>query len=362
VAQWTARKLDKKATAATAAMYKANEDSLRTTKAAIAKDKLEEIVKIANKTRTYHYSHTLPYSIKGAAIISNAMLPEYIRDIKTLKGDFQTAVDKFLNNYEGLKQEAKLVLNGLYNEDDYPTIEQLRRKFSIDVDFQPLPTAGNFILDIAEQDLKDIQADITAKVTDTLAAANKELWARVYDVIGSLKERLTPESGTGKAKTFRNSLISNIKTLCDVLPKLNITQDVELDMIAAKISAELAPLDPDDLRNNPAERKNALKAADAILQRVKMFTGEPAAVPVSTPAQDTEKDGELDAVDPEPEQATEITTATDQKPEPEPEPEPTPEPTPTPAPKTSKAAKVDPEPTPETDDDILKALLAKGII
>ena len=68
VSQWTARKLDKGASNATADMYNANHEHVRTTKSTIAKQHLHDIIKIVGEIRTYHYKHTLPFDNNGAAI------------------------------------------------------------------------------------------------------------------------------------------------------------------------------------------------------------------------------------------------------------------------------------------------------
>ena len=273
ISQWTARKLDKTASKATADMFNAQGSEIRTTKAAIAKKHLDEINKIVGKVRTYHYERTLPYS-KGQAILATAVFPEYMSETSKLSQQFNDAVEKFLNNYDVLKDEARGSLGNLFNQQDYPTVKELKSKFSMTVDFAPIPEGSNLRINIDEDDLKNIQAEIQDKVDSATKAAMSELWARVYQVVESFIERLTPDA-EGETKTFRDTLVSNIQDLADLLPKMNLTDDADLNDMANDLKKELAGLIPSELRQDNVKRKSALSKATSILNKVRSIMGAP---------------------------------------------------------------------------------------
>ena len=68
-----------------------------------------------------------------------------------------------------------------------------------------------------------------------------------------------------KDATFRDSLVGNIISLVQLLPKLNIAEDQELETMRQHIEAKLTKASPDELRNSRHIRRKVAKEASAIL-------------------------------------------------------------------------------------------------
>lgn len=287
ISTWTARKFDKKATATVTSTHHTDTNAGRYNKSLVAKSRLDEITKIAGKARTYHYEHTLPYQQKGQAILATAIMVDYMAKIKELKTEFNSAVENFLIDYPIIQQEARSSLGDLYNDQDYPTSYKLREKFDMEIDFSPIPEGSHLTINIDAADLENIQRDIEERVQDSVQAAMKELWQRLYDVTAAIKERLTPEAN-GEAKLFRDSLIKNALDLAELLPKLNITDDPDLNQIADEIRRELSTIDPQHLRKYPDVRKDTATTATAIMDKINRQLNrapEPETAPVTIPEQ-----------------------------------------------------------------------------
>ena len=81
--------------------------------------------------------------------------------------------------------------------------------------------------------------------------------------------------GTGLAESFLSKLehdkvnisVTNLKKLVDVLPKLNITNDPELERLGSQVRASLL-VDPKELRLSECVRAETAKAAAEIAQRM----------------------------------------------------------------------------------------------
>jgi hypothetical protein len=274
ISTWTARKFDKKATATVTTTHHTDTNAGRYNKSLVAKSRLDEITKIAGKARTYHYEHTLPYQQKGQAILATAIMVDYMSEIKKLHTEFDSAVNTFMGDYQLIREEARYSLGDLYNETDYPPPSKLREKFAMGVDFTPIPEGAHLTINIDAADLENIQRDIEERVQDSVQAAMKELWQRLYDVTAAIKERLTPEAN-GEAKLFRDSLIKNALDLAELLPKLNITDDPDLNQIADEIRRELSTIDPQHLRKYPDVRTDTAKAATQIMDKINKQLNRP---------------------------------------------------------------------------------------
>jgi len=68
-------------------------------------------------------------------------------------------------------------------------------------------------------------------------------------------------------RNCRDSVVTNLVKLVDVLPKLNVTGDPELERLAAQVRSSLL-VDPQELRKSESVRTETAKAAAAISARM----------------------------------------------------------------------------------------------
>ena len=273
ISQWTARKYDDKATRTVSTHYETAPDAGRYNKTLVAKKHLDDLTKISGQVRTFHYSRTMPYMVKGQAILATEVLPEYMAKFAELKGQWDHAVEKFLGEYDALRDEARVNLGKLYNDADYPSLRRLRNKFDMSVDFAPIPEGDHLRINVDAEDLRQMQEEIEEKVNSAARDAMADLWGRLYKVVDSLRERMEPDGED--AKTFRDSIVGNVVELAKLLPRMNIAGDADLDVMAQKIERELGQFDPVELRKDKDLRTEAHKKAGEILGEVKSLMSAP---------------------------------------------------------------------------------------
>jgi hypothetical protein len=133
----------------------------------------------------------------------------------------------------------------------------------------PLPDAGDFRVTLGDEEKERIKRQITAAVEASLQVASRDLWQRLYEAVSHLAERLQAYQVTeeGVEHPFRDSVVTNLVKLVDILPKLNVTADLELERLAAQVRASLL-VDPQELRKSESVRTETAKAAAAIAQRM----------------------------------------------------------------------------------------------
>jgi hypothetical protein len=202
--------------------------------------------------------------------------------MRGLSNRFTPAVEALVQQFGQLVEEAKVRLGGLFRPGDYPAPDELRSKFSFETKVMPLPDAGDFRVALGDEEKERIKRQITAAVEASLQVASRELWQRLYEAVSHLAERLQAYKVTedGVEHPFRDSVVTNLVKLVDVLPKLNVTGDPELERLAAEVRASLL-VDPQELRKSESVRTETAKAALAISQRLAPYlTGY--SVPVSS--------------------------------------------------------------------------------
>jgi hypothetical protein len=94
-----------------------------------------------------------------------------------------------------------------------------------------------------------------------------------------MSQRMTEYNGAedGQRPRLYDSMITNIVEIVDVLPKLNIAGDTELDRMASEVRKSLV-VDPKELRKSEAVRSDTAKAAVDIAQRMAAYMGVPAPI------------------------------------------------------------------------------------
>lgn len=265
-------KKDKRGSQAGAEKYGAEEILCKFTKQAIPKEYIDAIQKNISDFRTYLYKYSSPWSHKGEVLFPCVFYKKIMDKERETAIIHEDLVKDFLNNWDLYKTEAARRLNGLYKESDYPDISKVTKKFKWNLTFIPVPAAGNFQIDIAEDIKADIMAGLSTSNQIGIDKAMASAWSRVFESIKSLSEKMKEtrknKKGEETAPVFRDSIIENIKELTEILPDLNITGDQALEAARQDLIKDIAGLDPDTLRENKQLRIDTAAAADKILNKI----------------------------------------------------------------------------------------------
>ena len=269
ISMWSARKHDPDASEEIAMRHGAQADSGRYHKVLLPKQALAEIQKIVSEARQEHYFMTLPWDDNGYRVLPAAAYMDHVEKMRALSNRFTGAVDILARRFLTLIDQARTRLGGLFREADYPTPDELRAKFSFETKVMPLPDAGDFRVALGDEDKERIKRQITAAVEASLQVGSRELWFRLYEAVQHMADRLTAYRVTdqGVEHPFRDTVVTNLVKLVDVLPKLNVTSDPELDRLAEQVRTSLL-VDPKELRKSDAVRAETAKAAAAIAQHM----------------------------------------------------------------------------------------------
>jgi hypothetical protein len=268
ISRWSASKHDKKISADVAAQHGSDPTMGRYSKRLVAKDRLEAIAQIATRARQHHYEQTLPWLDEGSRILPAANYFDYMQRQNAFGAEFEHAVSAFAAIYPMVVDEARQSLNGLFNPADYPPADRIQDLFTMRVEVDPMPTAEDFRVALSEDENARIREGIQGRLDDAARGAVSDVWHRVHDVVAHMAERLRgyEVDREGKIKgTFRDSLVGNIRTLADLLPKLNITQSNALDEMSQRLADELCSFDAPALREDPVIRTTIAENAEKIL-------------------------------------------------------------------------------------------------
>jgi hypothetical protein len=266
--QWTARKFDKKVTAEIADIHKTDSTAGRYNKVLIAQNALKAIQQIVGEARSYHYAQTLPWRDDEYRMLPAAAYPAYIERMRQFKSRFESAVAEFISAYPQLVEEAMIRLNGMFNQADYPHPSEIAHKYSMSVSIMPLPTSDDFRVSLQSDEIAQIKQAIEESHQQAEQRAMADLWTRLHEVVAHMADTLSKED-----KVFRNSLVGNVSELCGLLPTLNVMGDANLEAMRQAVESKLCGYDPETLRTDKDERKQAADDAQKILDAMASYIG-----------------------------------------------------------------------------------------
>lgn len=268
ISSWSARKYDKKVTKETNEAHGADQDAGRYNKMLLPGDasSYKALTSHVAATRVLHYEQTLAWSDDGWRLLPVANYQKYTDKLRAAKHTYDALLGDFLADYPALQQAAKIKLNGMYRDEDYPT--DVAGKYGFSIEYNPVPSGGDFRVELSQAEIDIIATRANDRVKSAFEDAHKDAVKRLYECVARIHERLAqPEA------IFRDSLISNASDLCDVLSRLNIAGDVNLETLR-KQTDSLATVAPDTLRNDAVTRIQTANAAQGILDSMVAVYGK----------------------------------------------------------------------------------------
>ena len=229
---------------------------------------LDEITKFQARARAEHYRLTLPWNDQGARLLPTAALLDYQKVMNRHKAEFDRLVTIFLDKYDTLVAAAAFQLGTLFDRNEYPSRGKVEQRFRMDTSFTPLPTGGDFRLDIESSVQRELIAQYEQRIEAQLASANQDSWSRLHDALYRLSDRLTvdeDENGTPKKRKFHDTMVTGAVELCELLTIMNVTKDPALEKARRKLEDVLSGVTPKELREEDSTRVLTKQKVDEIL-------------------------------------------------------------------------------------------------
>jgi predicted secreted protein len=272
---WSARKHDIRISDKVAADHGADRSMGRYAKHLIPRELLTAVNAANSALRDHHNLNTLAWGDDGTRILPAANYLGYQEQQQRLEDAFARAVRDFVACYPQCVEAARKALNGLFDPRDYPAPERIVEKFGVRHHFMPVAQPDDFRVRLGDAQVARIRAEIEARNAELVENANRDLWQRLQEVTARLVERLSafdvdPVAGT-RLHPFRDSLIENVRSLLEIMPRLNITGDAEIERVRHELAGKVACHDPESLREDHTLRAEVVDAASGILAQMEGY-------------------------------------------------------------------------------------------
>ena len=268
---WTARKLDKSTTDEVVASKNAGaKDAARVNKHLLAgRTELDIIQQAVGRARQFVYDNTAPWSDSGLRLLPTVNFMKFTERMNEFEEEMESLVKAFVAIYPTLITAQALALGDMFKRDDYPTANEIMTKFSFRVNYMPVPSSGDFRVDVGNQAQAELKARLESLTQERIDSAMADVRERLSTHLKRMSDRLTTDyvNGEAKQRRFHDTLVDGALELCDLTKSLNVTNDVALETARSQLEQLLVGVTPADLRKNEAIRQDVKKNVDAILDK-----------------------------------------------------------------------------------------------
>jgi hypothetical protein len=266
IACWSGYKLDKAMSQKVTEDANADNDAARVNKHLVPKESLKEIISAVGALRTHFYANTLPWGDNGDRLLPRLRYMDFMQEHGQHRQTFNNAVEEFLTRkYLEARDQAEFRMGDMFNPNDYPPAEALRRKCSVNLDIHGVATAKDFRVDMNKAEVDSIKRQIEEKNQERVTAAVADVWTRLNDTITHFAARMAGDS------VFKDATVRNLETIVEMLPALNITNDPRLEEIRQDINDSLIGFTAKELRKDDVVRAVAAKDAKRIADQMAGF-------------------------------------------------------------------------------------------
>lgn len=257
-------KHDKEATKEATAHLGMEEAAGRFSKRLVAQERISEINKVKNAARKFHNDNTLPWDDNSDRLLLTKNHMTYVTGMQVFEGEYNDLTAAFVRDFPALVEEAKKALGPRFNLEDYP--DNIASRFLFKVTFSPVTSVDDFRCNLKDAEIERIKELARQDEQKRIEGAMNDAWKRLYEVIKNLHERTSD-----KDAAFKNTLITNIKDVVNILDRVNATNDPNLEAMRREIAEKFSEIDPQDLRTDKKLRKNVAKEADDIIARMAAY-------------------------------------------------------------------------------------------
>ena len=268
IGTWTGRKLDKKASQDVTANNNADKGVANVHKKLLGDcTELDAVQKFTANARNVHYACTMPWSDTGLRLLPTTQYFKYHQEMTALQSEYQRLVQAFLDAYSWEIQNAQLKLVGLFNSDDYPTADSLTSKFRFKMNYMPLPDVGDWRVSIGGETESALRSQYEGYYAQQLQTAMGDVWRRAHEALSKMSERLDYADDTTR-KVFRDSLVSNVHDMIELLGACNVTNDPVMARAQRDLDEAMRGITPDALREDPYLRAETRRKVNEVKKTI----------------------------------------------------------------------------------------------
>jgi hypothetical protein len=244
----------------------------------LSSEDLADARKQGTAARNFLYKNSLAFEERNQRAVPNVLLDKVHNGLEEFGAKADVHFEEFIASHSSLQERFKQEAGDLETGVEFPTVEQLREKYSwmVDTDVAPDVTklANVSLVGVTKQVEDSFKKRLVESHERKIARATDDVTKRVTNVISEVVDHMDKFGRDGEGKLvggFKDSLIGNVRELAGNLKAFNITNDPALEEVRKLLVDKVCKIDPQTLRDSEPLRREVKKDAEAILSKVGRF-------------------------------------------------------------------------------------------
>jgi len=233
---------------------------------------IQPILTIESSARAYIESTTYMWN-RGNYLLPTTRFMSFAERMSKIEVEFNQGVTAFLNNWANVMSQAQQAQGALFDPNAYPDLSDLKRAFRFRVTYTPVTDAGDFRVQMQEDELALLRQQTEAAVQESMSSLLREPLSRLRSALTKLHEvsgktdRAVINKRTGreeiKAPIFRDTVCENVIEEIALLHDFAAMLPDDVLRVAQTVTNVLPR--PQELRDNPEKRNVVHQQTTALL-------------------------------------------------------------------------------------------------
>jgi hypothetical protein len=177
--------------------------------------------------------------------------------------DMDEAVDELCAKWGALVARARIDLNGMFKPEDYPTVDQLRSRYTATVRTSVIPKADfRNSQGLTKEQRDELIEDYNTQVNVSLQEGVEECFDRMQFIVGHFADLLHAEG------RFKINTLDNILTVADRVKNLNITDNAQIAEFVERMSELSINTDHEAARKDDVYRASLANEATVLVKDI----------------------------------------------------------------------------------------------
>ena len=229
----------------------------------------QDIQKYAANARLAHARKTVPFDERGFRLCPTSLFLPYKDWENPKRINFWALTDGFRVKYLSYRETARHYRADIFNEQDYPPVQEVMSKFAWSLTVSPVPESGHICIDLPEQELAEVRASCDLEVDRRVAEGMQENEKRLRAELHGISQKCTDtgDEEEDSKKRWHDSFVSNPLELCELLKHTNLTQDPKVEKARQQLEDVMRGKDKEMFKDSSHIRAETKNAVDSILDK-----------------------------------------------------------------------------------------------
>jgi len=219
--------------------------------------------------RTYRWN-------QSQQLLPSIDVPKFKQEYHEHEIAFHALVDSLVTDYDSIVSDMAFKQGTMFNRADYPSAEQVKTKFSLNLYVSEVPT-NDFRCGIAKDIADDLFTTLSNQAQGIIDSIAQEQSERMVEVMESISHccgvdeyEYGNEVRTKRRKIYEGTL-QKARDYIESFKRFNLKNDSGLELARASLEKVLNGVKAEDIRDSDAVRHHVKEGIDDILSKFGSF-------------------------------------------------------------------------------------------